>query len=500
MQTTSVQQRPPIVVIMGHIDHGKSTLLDTIRNTNIVAGEAGGITQHLSAYTVTHTSKEHGKRAITFLDTPGHAAFQKMRLRGADVADIAVLIVSAEDGVRPQTLEALEAIRVADIPFIVAINKIDKPNADLVRTQASLIENEIFIEGLGGNIPWVAISAKQGTGIDELLDTIILSGELAELSGDPTAPAEGTVIEGYLDKKRGTTATVIVKNGTLRDKMFVVSETSFAPVRIMEDCHGKTVREAGLSEPVGIVGWDTTPRAGAPFVTVTTKKEAEKMIVAYKEALEATRTKARASTQGGNIPVIPVLIKTDALGSIDAVIHELDKLKNDRVQIRVVDTTIGDITQTDVQNISATENAIIIGFNVKIDRAAEELSERLNVAVASFTIIYNLVEWIEQMIAERTPKQEEEVVLGTAKVLKHFSSQKNTHVVGCRIQSGALASGNRIKITRRDILIGGGKIGNMQQHKTNVTQVSDGEFGMQIETRADFAEGDVITAFTTVIS
>src|SRR5690606_21601078 len=257
------------------IDHGKSTLLDFIRKANVVAGEAGGITQHLSAYVATHTTKEGAAEQITYLDTPGHEAFQKMRLRGADVADVAILVVSAEDGVKPQTMEALASIQTAGIPYIVAINKIDKPGADIPRTQASLIENEIYIEGMGGDIPWAAISAKAGTGIDDLLDLVILTADLAELTGDTNATAEGVVIEGDLDGKRGTTATLIVKNGTLQSGLFVVAGKAFAPVRIMEDFSGKSIKEAGLSEPVGIVGFSDIPEVGVPFTTVSTKKEAE---------------------------------------------------------------------------------------------------------------------------------------------------------------------------------------------------------------------------------
>jgi len=272
----NVIKRPPVVVIMGHIDHGKSTLLDYIRNSNVVEGEAGGITQHLSAYVVEHKTKEGESGKITFLDTPGHAAFQQMRLRGADVADVAILIVSAEDGVKPQTLEALESIKAADIPYIVAINKIDKPGADVPKTQASLVENQIYIEGMGGDIPWAPISAKSGDGVDDLLDLVVLAADLAELKGDTNVPATGTVIEGYLDDKRGTTATLIINNGTLKSGQCVVSGNTYAPVRIMEDFNGNSIKEASLSEPVGIVGFSEVPEVGSDFVTVENKKAAEK--------------------------------------------------------------------------------------------------------------------------------------------------------------------------------------------------------------------------------
>ncbi len=496
----ATQKRPPIIVVMGHIDHGKSTLLDTIRNTNIVATEAGGITQHLSAYTVSHTSTEHGERSLTFLDTPGHASFQKMRLRGADVADIAVLIVSAEDAVMPQTLEALAAIKEASIPYIVAINKIDKPNADLVRTQSSLIENEIFIEGMGGDIPWVAISAKQGTGIPELLDTLILTAELAEVEGDPAAPAVGTVIEGNLDKKRGIAATIIIKNGTIHGGSFVVSEHSFAPVRIMENTFGKQVREAGLSEPVEIIGWNDVPRAGATFTTVKTKKEAEAAVYSFKEAKTIARNAITTRRPFSAIPLVPVVIKADTLGSIEAITTEIEKLKNDRIELKIVSASIGDISLTDIQNANATQNAIVVGFHTKLDRTAEELAERLSVATATFDIIYDLAEWMKNMIDARLPRKEEEVASGKVKILRHFSAQKNVHVMGGKVLEGAMSIKQRVHIMRHDIKLGSGIVENLQQSKSNVERVESGEFGMQIATRVDVSEGDFLVPFTVVVS
>jgi len=491
----NIIKRPPIVVIMGHIDHGKSTLLDYLRKSNVVAGEAGGITQHLSAYVVPHTTKDGANEKITFLDTPGHAAFQKMRLRGADVADVAILIVSAEDGVKPQTLEALESIKAANIPYVVAINKIDKPGADIPRTQSSLIENEIYIEGMGGDIPWAAISAKAGTGIDELLDLVILTADLAELTGDTNAQAEGVVIEGYQDGKRGTTATLIVKNGTLRNGTFVVAGRTFAPVRIMEDFTGKSIKEAGLSEPVGIVGFSDIPEVGSVFTTANTKKEAEQMI-------NATVSSAAESNvvMDSDMPVIPLLIKADVLGTLDAIKHELAKFESDRIAVKVIDASVGDISVTDVQNVSATKNAIIVGFNVKVDRAAADLAERLNVEIDTFNIIYELSEWLETALKNRTPKREEERTTGEAKILATFSRQKNAHVLGGKIKEGELKKGQTVLIIRRDIEVGRGKIANLQQAKNDVSVVNNGEFGMHIEAKVDIAQGDIIRAFDIVVT
>lgn len=490
----NIVARPPIVVIMGHIDHGKSTLLDYIRKSNVVEGEVGGITQHLSAYVVEHTTKENDKKRVTFLDTPGHEAFQKMRLRGADVADIAILVVSAEDGVMPQTLGALECIKAAEIPYIVAINKIDKPGADVVRTQSNLIENEIYIEGMGGDIPWVGISAKTGEGVDELLDVLLLSAELAELSGDPHAPTEGTVIEGHLDEKRGNSATLIIRNGTLKTGAFVVSGKAYAPVRIMEDWNFKSVKEATLSEPVQIVGWNQVPEVGATFTMVQSKKDAERI------AGEHPEEKMQELIEESELPVVPLLIKADVLGSIDAIQHELDKFKSDRIIVRVIDTGVGDVITSDVQNVSATKNAIIVGFNVGVEKAAYELAERLKVEIQTFNVIYELSEWLHGALKERTPKQEEERVTGRAKILKHFSTQKNLYVLGGRVEEGNLSAGQQVNITRRELPIGKGMIKNLQQQKADVSSVTSDEFGMQIESKHEIAPGDYIEAFEIVIT
>lgn len=491
----NIVKRPPIVVVMGHIDHGKSTLLDTLRKSNVVAGEAGGITQHLSAYVVPHKTKEGAEELITFLDTPGHAAFQKMRLRGADVADVAILVVSAEDGVKPQTLEALESIKTANIPFVVAINKIDKPGADIPRTQASLIENEIYIEGMGGDIPWAPISAKAGTGIDDLLDLVVLAADLADLKGDTNAPATGKVIEGKMDPKRGNTATLLIDNGTLKSGQYVVVGDVYSPVRIMEDFQGKPVREAGLSTPVRIVGFTDIPQVGGSFVTVADKKEAEATIATAAHTAQNTTPTKRSS-----LPVVPILIKADVLGTLDAIEHELEKFESDRITVRIIDKGVGDITVNDVQNVSATKDAIIVGFSVKVERAAKELAERLDVEIDTFDIIYELSEWLGTALKERTPKKEEEIITGTVKILKHFSVQKNIHVLGGRVDEGVIKMNQRVKILRRDIEIGKGTIKNLQQMKSDVQQVPEGEFGMQLETKADIAPGDYLKPFDTVVT
>ncbi|MBX9906329.1 GTP-binding protein [Patescibacteria group bacterium] len=493
--TARLVPRHPIAVVMGHIDHGKSTLLDYIRKTNVVDKETGGITQHLSAYVVEHTKKDDGSIAhITFLDTPGHAAFQKMRLRGADVADIAILVVSAEEGVKPQTLEALASIKAANIPYIVAINKIDRPGANVERTKASLVENEIYVEGMGGDIPFVPISAKTGEGIPELLEVLLLASELAELTGDADAPANGVIIEADLDQKRGTSATLIIKNGTLKTGQFVVSGTSFAPVRIMESFAGKTIKEAGLSEPVRIVGWTKVPNVGDTFITVGSKKEAEVLILSPLKVPVATPAYDRS------IPRIPLCIKADVLGTIEAIEHEIAKFSSDRIRVEIVSRGVGPITESDIKNIGATDKAIVVGFNVSVERQATDLAERLGVEIQTFDIIYKLAEWLTEALILRTPKLAVDQKTGEAKILKSFSVQKTTHVLGARVLEGSLSLNQTVKVLRRDIEIGKGVIKNLQQQKANVNTVSDGEYGMQLDTKAEIAPGDTIAAFETIIS
>ncbi|MFT7644434.1 MAG: translation initiation factor IF-2 [Candidatus Paceibacteria bacterium] len=494
-QTPNIIKRPPVVVVMGHIDHGKSTLLDTIRKSNIVDAEAGGITQHLSAYVVPHKTKDGAEETITFLDTPGHAAFQKMRLRGADVADVAILVVSAEDGVKPQTLEALESIKQAGIPYVVAINKIDKPGADIPKTQASLVEKEIYIEGMGGDIPWAPISAKSGDGINDLLDLVILSADIAELKGDESASAIGKVIEGKMDPKRGNTATLLVTNGTLKSGQFVVAGKTFSPVRIMEDFMGKSVKEASLSAPIRIVGFTDIPEVGSEFTTVASKKEAEAAILEVH-----TEKKIEAPYERPILPVVPILIKADVLGTIEAIEHELEKFESDRIIVKIIDTGVGDISVSDVQNVSATENAIIVGFNVKVGRPAKDLADRQGVEINTFDIIYELSEWLNTALKNRTPKIEESVVTGSVKILKHFSAQKNINVLGARVEEGVIKLNQRVTILRRDIEIGMGTIKNIQQQKSDVQQVDEGEFGLQLETKAEIAPGDHLKPFDTVVT
>jgi translation initiation factor IF-2 len=495
MPKSSAQQkiaRPPVIVVMGHIDHGKSTLLDYIRNENVVETETGGITQALSAYEVVHKGKEGNERRITFLDTPGHAAFGKMRLRGTEVADIAILVVSAEDGVKAQTLEALECITQAGIPYIVAINKIDKPNANIEKTKQQLLEHEIYLEGMGGDVSWVGISAKQGTGIPELLDLMLLVADFAELSGDPTKPAEGMVIETNLDPKKGISATLIIKNGTLKQGMFVVAGVSFSPVRIFENFLGKVIKEATFSSPVRVVGFNELPVVGSSFSSVKTKKEAEQK--AYEFAKSYTKQERVVPEDEEGTVVIPLILKADVAGSLDAIDHELSKLVHEKVRLYIVHRGVGAITEGDIKLASGNDQALVIGFNTPIDTIARDTADRLGIAIHTFDIIYKLSEWLSEIIAEREPKEDTREITGSAVVLKIFSKTKNKQVLGARMETGTLTVGNSVRILRKDTEIGHGKIASLQQGKVDAKRVESGEFGARVDAAITIASGDILEA------
>ncbi len=488
-------ERPPIIVVMGHIDHGKSTLLDYIRKSNTVQKEAGGITQHISAYEVNHSAKDGKVHRITFLDTPGHEAFQAMRERGAKVADIAILIVSAEDGVKPQTIEALNAIKKDGLPYVVAISKIDKPEANIEKTKQSLAENDVFVEGFGGEIPCVEISAKSGVGIPELLDMLILVSELEELKAESNKPGSGVVIESNLDTKKGLTATAIVTDGTLERGQFAVSGKSISPLRLIENFMGENIQSASFSSPVRIIGWDTPPTVGSNFTCVKTKKEALLLVEKFND-----KKPDQADDQfKSEAEIIPIVIKADTSGSLDALAYEINKLNNDRVNTKIVLSGIGPISENDIKNAGSNNNAFVLGFNTKIDPKAESLALRLNIPVYTFDIIYKLTEWLEGAIKDRTPSLEVEEVLGVAKILKIFSKVKDKQIVGGRVESGEIKIGENVRILRRDVEISRGRIRELQKQKQKTGTVSQGEeFGAQIEAKFEIAPGDKIECLTLV--
>ena len=490
--------RPPVVVVMGHIDHGKSKLLDYVRKTNIVDKEAGGITQHVGAYEVIRESKNGEKKRITFLDTPGHEAFAGIRARGVEAADIAVLVVSAEEGVKAQTMEALAYIKKAGIPFVVAINKIDKPEANIERTKQSLAENEIYIEGYGGTTPAVAISAKEGTHVDELLDMILLVAELEELKGNAQIPASGAVIESHLDPRKGISATLIIKNGVLEKSQCVVAGDAYAPVRAIEDFLGKPVSSASFSSPVIIFGWNKVPAVGLKFETCSTKKEAEAITVASKSKtkVKAAKTKSETALDAPKKPELALVIKADTSGSVEATLHETATISDGAVTLKILQAGVGDISENDVK-IALGANAIILGFNASINPDSKNLALRSGVQVEIFDLIYKLKEWIAAEIAKRTPKVEIEETTGKAKIQRVFGIGKSGQVVGGKVESGQIKRGGVIKIIRRDAVIGEGKIKNLEQQKVKTDEVGKGrEFGALIESKFEIAGGDFIESFT----
>ena len=489
-------ERPPVVVVLGHVDHGKSTLLDFIRKSNTVEKEAGGITQHVAAYEVEKV-KEGKKKRITFIDTPGHAAFGAIRSRGANAADIAILVVAADDGVKPQTLEALASIKEADIPFIVAINKIDKGGASVERTQASLMEHAVYLEKLGGEVPWTAISAKTGQGVDELLDLVLLVAEMREFKADPVQPAEGYVIEAHRDQKRGIAATLIIRNGVLAQGMSVVVGRAYAPVRIMLDHTGKNIRSASFSSPVQIIGFDELPDVGESFRAYKSKRDAESARAALPPRVKPELAAAKTSEGESKHFAMPVIVRADASGSLEAVAHEVVRLGDEHSSVRIVLSGIGNISENDVKAaLTGATPAAVIGFNVSIDSVAEEYARQHGVHIYVFDIIYKLTEHLEEMLRTERPKRIVEEITGRAKVLKQFSSRKDEHVVGGKVAEGYIARGTSVRVLRRNTAIGVGRIKNLQSHKQNVDRVeSGGEFGTQIETPFEVAAGDTLECF-----
>ena len=479
--------RPPVIAVMGHIDHGKSSLLDYIRKANVVAGEAGGITQHVAAYVALH-----GGRPVTFLDTPGHEAFKALRARGAAAADIAILVVAADEGVMPQTLDALTAIKESGIPFIVAITKIDKNNADVEHAKMSLVEHEVFIEGMGGDVAYALVSSKTGEGVPELLDLVLLASDLIELTADMDATATGFVLESTQDPKRGASATLVMKDGTLTKDGFVVAGDAYAPIRFIEDFRGARVEQAGPSEPARVSGFSSLPAAGSLFSIVKNKKEAE--AAAHANAQAAATTPERSETAEG-VVTLPLIVKTDVAGSVDAITHEINKITHERAIIRIIASGVGTVSENDVKTASAS-GGTVIAFNVGTDAIARELAERDHVTILSFSIIYELSEQVAKLLKERVPAVAGEKELGRAKVLKAFSTSAKKQVLGARYVSGTLTLGDRVKLMRGEEELGRGSITNLQQSRINTKEIKvEGDFGIEVEVRAEAAYGDELVAF-----
>ncbi|HEY4477320.1 MAG TPA: translation initiation factor IF-2 [Candidatus Paceibacterota bacterium] len=474
--------RHPVVVVLGHVDHGKTTLLDYIRKTNVALRESGGITQHIGAYEIAWNDKK-----ITFLDTPGHETFSKMRERGAHVADIAILVVAADEGVKPQTVEAYSAIKKAEIPFVVALNKIDRNTSDPDRVKSGLAEIGVLVEGWGGNTPCVPVSAKTGEHVAELLDTMLLLAELEALTGDPAMLAEGVVIEAHLDSRRGPSATLLITNGSLKKGLFILAGSAFAPVRILENTLGKPIDEAGPSSPVHVAGFNEIPPVGAAFFTYASKKELEEVlsrVVTTKGKSEETPTD------------IGVLIKTDVAGSLEALEDQARTIVPDGLKVKFFEGGAGDVTETDVQIISSAKKGIIIAFRTKLKPGVADLAARFGVAINSFEIIYEATDWLRDTFKELQPKKFVRTDVGKLVVLKIFRSASGGRVIGGRVKEGKAPKDAQFEIVREDSLVGKGSVQNIERNKITVDALREGEEGgLLVSSSKAIEERDVLMFF-----
>lgn len=490
--------RAPVVTIMGHVDHGKTSLLDAIREANVVSGEAGGITQHIGAYQV----EKNGSK-ITFLDTPGHEAFTAMRARGAQATDIAVLVVAADDGVMPQTIESIKHAKAAGVPIIVAINKMDKPEANPTRVRTELLQHEVFVESMGGDVLDVEVSAKTQAGLDKLLETILLQAEVLELKVARDGRAEGLVIEAKLDKGRGAVATVLVQRGTLAIGDILVAGTEFARVRALINDKGEQVKEAGPSIPVEVLGFTGVPSAGDRFSVVETEARA-------REVTEYRQRAIREKTAGGGatsleqmmnqlkvagIAKFPLIIKGDVQGSVEAIVASLNKLSTDEVSAQILMSAVGGITESDVTLASAS-NAIVIGFNVRANKQATDLATRDGIEIRYYNIIYDLVDDVKNAMSGLLKPERRETFIGNAEILEVFSITKVGKVAGCRVTEGIVERGAGVRLIRDNVVIHEGKLKTLKRFKDEVKEVQTGqECGMAFENYEDMRAGDVIECF-----
>ncbi len=490
--------RPPVVTVMGHVDHGKTTLLDYIRKTNVAAREAGGITQHIGAYKVKLPEGE-----ITFIDTPGHHAFTTMRARGARVTDIVVLVVAADDGVMPQTVEAINHAKAAGVPIIVAINKIDKPDANPDRVKQELAKYGLVPEEWGGDTIMVEISAKTGQNVDELLEMILLQAEMLELKANPEKPARGTVLESKLDPKRGPVATLLVQDGTLRVGDAFVAGLHWGKVRAMINELGERLKEAGPSTPVEVLGLSDVPLAGEPFFVVENERKAREISEARKErAKELAAERPRISLEElmkklaeGESKELRIVLKADVQGSLEAVREAVEKLSTDEVGVKVVHSGVGAITETDVMLASASQ-AIIIGFNVRPDSQAKKVAEREKVEIRTYRVIYELLDDVKKAMAGLLEPEYEEVILGRAEVRQVFNVPKVGKVAGCYVVEGKITRNANIRVLRDGVIVHEGKLASLKRFKDDVKEVASGyECGMSIEGFQDIKEGDIIEAY-----
>jgi translation initiation factor IF-2 len=497
----TLKPRPPVVTIMGHVDHGKTSLLDAIRAANVVATEAGGITQHIGAYQV-----EQDGQKITFIDTPGHEAFTAMRARGAQATDIAVLVVAADDGVMPQTVESINHARAAGVPIIVAINKMDKPDANPTRVRTDLLQHEIVVESMGGETLEVEVSALKQTNLDKLLEAILLQAEVLNLQANPERSAEGIVVEAQLDRGRGPVATVLVQRGTLKVGDIVVAGAEWGRVRALVDDRREQVREAGPSTPVEVLGFQATPEAGDRLGVVESEARARE-ITEYRQSLKRDRMAARAAGARGSLEqmmhrlkvqgkkLFPVLVKGDVQGSVEAIVQALDKLGTEEVAAQVMHAGVGGITESDVSLASASE-APVIGFNVRANAQARAAAEREGIEIRYYNIIYDLVDDIKSAMSGLLSPERRETFLGNAEILEIFSITKVGKVAGCRVTEGKVERGASVRLIRDNVVIHEGKLSTLKRFKDEVREVPAGqECGMAFEKYEDMRVGDVIECY-----
>ncbi len=491
--------RSPVVVVMGHVDHGKTSLLDAVRKTNVVSGEAGGITQHIGAYTV-----EINGNPITFLDTPGHAAFTSMRARGAMCTDIAILVVAADDGIMPQTIEAINHAKAANIPIIVAVNKMDKPGANPDRVLTQLTEHELVPAEWGGDTEVVRISAKTGEGIDELLETVIMTAELADLKANPNRAAKGIVIEARLDKNRGPIATLLVQNGTLHKGDLIIAGTAVGKVRVMTDDKGRTIQSAGPSIPVEITGLAETPAPGDEFNAVSDERMARQLVEQRKQAEKDAAAKLSskvtldnlfAKMQEGEMKELNLIVKADVQGSAEAVKASLEKLSNEEVRVRVIHAGVGAINESDIL-LASTSNAIVVGFNVRPDAAAAASAQRANIDLRMYRVIYDAIDEIEAAMKGMLAPKYREAVIGHAEVRQTYKVSAIGTIAGCYVKDGKITRDGQVRVLRDNIVIYEGNIGSLQRFKDSVKEVAANyECGMSIEKFNDIKEGDIFECF-----
>jgi translation initiation factor IF-2 len=499
-----LQPRPPVVTIMGHVDHGKTSLLDALRSTDVAAGEAGGITQHIGAYQVELPSGEH----ITFIDTPGHEAFTAMRARGASVTDIVVLVVAADDGVMPQTIEAIRHAKAANAPLIVAINKMDKPDANPNRVRQELLQHEIVVEEMGGETQDVEVSATKRTGLDKLTEAILLQAEILDLKANPHRNAEGTVIESRLDRGRGPVATVLVQKGTLHQGEIIVAGSEWGRVRAMLDDKNRPLRDAGPSAPVEILGLTGVPGAGEPLVVVEDEARAREITefrsrrqrdqaAGVAAGARGTLDEMLARIQAGVQKEVAVLIKADVQGSAEAIQATVMKQSGDEVKVRVLIASVGQITESDIQLAKASE-AVIIAFNVRATAQARELAQREGVDIRYYSIIYEVADDIEKMVKGKIAPKERERFLGYAEVRKVFNITKTGKVAGCMITEGLVKRGAGVRVLRENVVIHQGELSQLKRFKDDVREVARGyECGLSFANFHDLQEGDVVECYET---